>query len=1687
MVVAPGRSGNGTTNTSRLPTLPPDTIQPDLTLLPRPVSNDLAADVIAVRAASRNEPYTRIGPRMLVGMVRHHDVMTTNRNEELANESSKAYAARFRGTSYDDANDEPVLPIHLFDVVGSAFLNLLRTGADQSILLCGTSTPTHHRMITKHLCDLSKSSHKKSKTQSAILRAEQVLSAFGNARDAQGREEQLYDRVTEFQFDGNGRVVGAKFLTYLLDSSRLTDAPNGAYNFNILSTFLSSLTTEERQVLLLPPDIATSCVFINSSVSKSTEVMTLPDLFENFNHLKITKIQQGAVMKLLSGILHLGRIHFFDDSQTGRAKPKSFDVIDEAAEILEVSPEKLLAALTNRTTRVGHDTFSIELDSTHAMEQTAAVARAMYLTLFEFVVDKCNACLCRAEQDWNAFISVVDIPARLDGGMSLHGLLGNMAAERVWEFAEHKLAVDVINSLRSEGYNITEDAKSSNESVLNTLGIPDGSGLLSIINSQINQPMSSDGTMINKVVNSSSVVPSKTNLKSFVVSHSHGNVEYDMTDWRHHVESSSRELIGIFSSDGTLGSTFLQYVAGGSGSMQPTALSSISLIRSHSVSQPVRRQPSTTVRRQNTATTRVPKDTVMTRLSNDLDVLLSALQSTSTWVVLCMASSAAFAQSRFDIEYIRAQAAGYGLGTLTSLPSSNYFTDYPIDDFIKRYNKIHASLSDPAIEATRENVVKFIESRESWNQDDVFIGRSRIFLSDIAWQELEADLSEANRNAGITNPDGMMSSVALSEYGGAMSEYGGDDYDSKVRPGDVEPSPVALNMLPVLNAENAAQDVSTKKVVRVEKEVRSSHSRRAWLCLAFSLTCCVPSVFLSVCGRMKRRDIQIAWREKVAIFLIILFICACMLFYIIGLGMIICPRQNILSEGEVNGRNTVNNPYVAMYGKYYRISDVIKTHVNTNQWISGVAMEQTVLGRDVSAMFQPTDHWSTICPNISQPSGWDNIVRDIPIAFQRVWYIHSIATQGKDLLDYFNALKPSMKGDLARDQSWISSRLGEDTVNKYVIVAYDKVYDVSQYFAPTNTNNFLGSNMQAIFSTFGKAGVDVTQYIEQIKKVENPQAWASYMKCMDGLFYQGVVDHRLDARCIVSNYILLGSSVLLVAVIGFKFVAALQCGSRRDPTKYDKFVLINIPCYTEGADSLTRTLEALAQTTYDDKRKLLFIVADGMVCGSGNDRPTPRIVLDILGVSPDVDPEPKEYVALGDGSRQFNRAKIYSGLYEIQGRSCPFIVVVKCGAEGEVSRPGNRGKRDSQIILMRYLSRVHFDSEMCPLELELYHQMKNIIGIHPSFFEYCLFVDSDTEVYPDSLNRLISCMVNDSKIVGLCGETLLANERGSWVTSLQVYEYFISHHLSKAFESMFGSVTCLPGCFSMYRIRTPTKNVPLLISPTVINEYSENKIDTLHKKNLFLLGEDRYLTTLILKHFPGWKLSFTNDAKCSTYAPDTWSVFLSQRRRWINSTVHNLLELLTVKELCGVCCLSMRFLVFLDLISTFLQPAAIVYIIYLIVTLIADPELGTPMITLILLAAVYGLQVILFIFKQEFAHIGWMVVYLLASPLFAYLDLYAWWHFDDFSWGSTRVVMGEGKKFVYEKDVEEFDPSSVALRKFGDYESEILLYNSGAAASEMPVKSVYAPSHVSKEFLMAPTSYVGSTYTGIPPTSSVYY
>ncbi|KAF9116313.1 hypothetical protein BGX27_003621 [Mortierella sp. AM989] len=876
---------------------------------------------------------------------------------------------------------------------------------------------------------------------------------------------------------------------------------------------------------------------------------------------------------------------------------------------------------------------------------------------------------------------------------------------------------------------------------------------------------------------------------------------------------------------------------------------------------------------------------------------------------------------------------------------------------------------------------------------------------------------------------------------------------------------------------NKRQGASTEKLQQHEpiEVVPTTRARKLWVFFTWCMTWWIPSFMLSSCGKMKREDIRMAWREKVALCCIIFFLSALIMFVITGFGKLMCPgAEYLFSPKEVGYHADPDDFFISLRGKVYDITKFSKSdHSNGHaSYPSDTAYMLPFAGTDVTEYFplqlNIACYGLVTSPSLSMISNNTIIgaqVHGPPTSDTTIGW----ASQNNQGQWYWRVALPRLlsmkKGDLAFEMENIQAN-----TNRKWFVLENGVYDLTSYYntihAPGNTGpqgagvpavRFLDKAVEDM--AFNHNGEDNTNLWKKLPL--DPQKRVLTKSCLDQVFYLGKVDYRKSFQCQFTNYMLLSTSIVLVSVIAIKFLAALQLGSVRVPEEHDKFVIIQIPCYTEDEDSLRKTIDSITALRYDDKRKLLFIVADGMIIGSGNDIPTPRIVLNLLGADPSLDPEPLAFKSIGDGSKQLNMGKIYSGLYEHEGHVVPYIVVAKVGKPSERSRPGNRGKRDSQVILMKFLNKVHFDAPMCPLELEIYHQMKNVIGVNPSFYEYILQVDADTEVMPDALNRLVSCMVNDGKIIGLCGETQLGNEENSWTTMIQVYEYYISHHLAKAFESLFGSVTCLPGCFCMYRVRTMVKSLPLIISSKVIEEYSDNQVDTLHKKNLLSLGEDRYLTTLMMKHFPQYKMTFTPDATCKTIAPDRWSVLLSQRRRWINSTIHNLAELMFLPEMCGFCCFSMRFVVFLDLFGTLTLPASVIYLVYLIVIVATGME-ALPKISLILLGAVYGLQALIFIIKRQWQHIGWMFIYILAIPLFSFfIPVYSFWHFDDFSWGNTRMVVGEtanAKKVVIIGDDEEpYDEKMIPMKKWSVYEQEMWEINSVDSHESKGI----APSHQS--------------------------
>ena len=64
------------------------------------------------------------------------------------------------------------------------------------------------------------------------------------------------------------------------------------------------------------------------------------------------------------------------------------------------------------------------------------------------------------------------------------------------------------------------------------------------------------------------------------------------------------------------------------------------------------------------------------------------------------------------------------------------------------------------------------------------------------------------------------------------------------------------------------------------------------------------------------------------------------------------------------------------------------------------------------------------------------------------------------------------------------------------------------------------------------------------------------------------------------------------------------------------FAVCLVTCYPEGEESLRTTIDSISTTNYSEARKLLFVVADGMITGAGKKRSTPDICVSLLEPDP---------------------------------------------------------------------------------------------------------------------------------------------------------------------------------------------------------------------------------------------------------------------------------------------------------------------------------------------------------------------------------------------------------------------------------------------------------------------------------------
>jgi Glycosyltransferases, probably involved in cell wall biogenesis len=158
------------------------------------------------------------------------------------------------------------------------------------------------------------------------------------------------------------------------------------------------------------------------------------------------------------------------------------------------------------------------------------------------------------------------------------------------------------------------------------------------------------------------------------------------------------------------------------------------------------------------------------------------------------------------------------------------------------------------------------------------------------------------------------------------------------------------------------------------------------------------------------------------------------------------------------------------------------------------------------------------------------------------------------------------------------------------------------------------------------------------------------------------------------------------------------------------------------------------------------------------------------------------------------------------------------------------------------------------------------VAIHIARGEFFICIDSDTFIFPGAIRKLVQGF-RDPRVGGISGHCDVDNANTNILTQMQDVRYFFSYKIMKAAESVFGTVSCLPGCFSAYR---------RLCVLEVMDEWINATVWGMHGN----YADDRSLTNLILRDY---KILYDDQALATTIAPDKWKVYVRQQSRWMRS------------------------------------------------------------------------------------------------------------------------------------------------------------------------------------------------------------
>ncbi|XP_043471659.1 unconventional myosin-XV [Leptopilina heterotoma] len=642
----------------------------------------------------------------------------------------KLYEGRILGT----------LPPHLFAVGSSAYSQVSaanNASANQVVVISGESgsgKTESTKLVMQYLAAVNRAPSNLVTEQ--ILEAAPLLESFGNAKTPRNNNSSRFGKYLEVHFR-DGVIVGGRVTQYLLEKSRIVTQATDERNYHVFYELLAGLDQQLRDKYgLLKPD---KYFYLNQGgnceIDGKNDTQDFKALLSAMQVLGFTSEEQDTIFKILSSVLHLGNVYFhrkqMRHGQEG-VEVGSDAEIRWAAHLLQINADGIIRALTTKTTEARNERVLTALNIDQALDARDAFAKALYSSLFSWLVARVNHIVYKGTKQTSA-ISILDIFGFENfTENSFEQLCINYANENLhFYFNKHIFKLEQ-QEYAKEKIDWTTINYTDNFPVIHLIA-KKPVGILHLLDDESNFPKATDLSFLEKCHynHALSELYSRPRMNSaeFAIKHYAGQVWYNVDGFldknRDTLRSDVVEL--LISSKIQMVSKMFQHVR-----------------NTHEANKTVNKPNGRFV----TMKPRTP--TVSARFHDSLQQLLESMSQCNPWFVRCIKPNTEKAPMKFDMPCVLEQLRYTGMLETIRIRKTGYPVRLLFAHFVDRYRYLvpnRLPRGAPNKELCRL-ILEKAAPKEAQNQYQ--LGLTRVFLRESLERTLEYNRALILEKAAIT-------------------------------------------------------------------------------------------------------------------------------------------------------------------------------------------------------------------------------------------------------------------------------------------------------------------------------------------------------------------------------------------------------------------------------------------------------------------------------------------------------------------------------------------------------------------------------------------------------------------------------------------------------------------------------------------------------------------------------------------------------------------------------------------------------------------------------------------------------------------------------------------------------------------------------------------------------------------------